>query len=159
MGVTANRRSTTYPVKRSILALVLLAALSGCTREPAAPAPGGSTAASTAQSEYERLLRATKAKYPFNWLWRRRGSFIAIFDQLIADLLAAGVGASEAQKLACFSRAVAALNQLHKTNPSLIETPEAEALCELGNIVSRAAGLDPAKYGHGEGPISAGRDW
>jgi hypothetical protein len=42
---------------------------------------------------------------------------------------------------------------------NLIETGEREQLSELCNGIARAAGLDPTKYGGGEGPASEWRDW
>jgi hypothetical protein len=85
--------------------------------------------------------------------------FAAVFDQLITELVALGEQAPESRKHACFRRAGAALNDLNRRDSSLIETSEAEDLCELGCVIAVAAGMDPKKYGDGEGPISEGRDW
>jgi hypothetical protein len=48
---------------------------------------------------------------------------------------------------------------MNRKDPTLIETDEREQLCELCNVVATAAGLDPKKYGGGEGPASEWRDW
>jgi hypothetical protein len=42
---------------------------------------------------------------------------------------------------------------------SFIETGEREDLCELTNVISLAAGLNPDDYGSGEGLASEWRDW
>ena len=119
-------------------------------------------------SEYGQRLVATKARYPFSH-WAKSGlpqytaracaAFVAVFDRLIADLATLGESAAEAQKLECFHRAVEALNELNKRDLTVIATGEREDLCELCNIVAIAAGLDPKKYGDGEGPASQWRDW
>ncbi len=119
-------------------------------------------------SDYANRLSAVKERYPFG-RWADSGldqytdeacaSFAAVFDELIEKLAALGEFAPEEQKIAAFKSAVEALNGLNEADPSLIETGEREDLCELFNIVATAAGLDPAKYGDGEGPASEWRDW
>jgi hypothetical protein len=118
--------------------------------------------------EYSKNLTATKNSYPFT-RWAESGleqytveacaSFADVFDKLIQKLIALGKDASEANKIAAFKEAVEALNVLNETDESLIETGEREDLCELCNIVAVAAGIDPARYGSGEGPASEWRDW
>lgn len=119
-------------------------------------------------NSYEAQLQAVKAHYPFSG-WRESGleqyteeacsSFVAVFDQLITKLAALGANAPEEAKLALFREAIQATNKLNEQDESLIETGEREDLCELTNRVAVAAGLDPAKYGAGEGPASEWRDW
>jgi hypothetical protein len=119
-------------------------------------------------SKYSKRLQATKAHYPFA-RWAASGleqytdhacaSFVRVFDNLIAKLISVGEMASEQEKLDAFHEAVDALNKLNDEDLSLIETGEREDLCDLCNVVASAAGLDPSKYGAGEGPASEWRDW
>ena len=119
-------------------------------------------------SNYAHQLAATNTRYPFA-RWAKSGleqyteeacaSFAAVFDRLIERLVALGEQAPEATKLAAIREAVEALNALNEQDESLIETGEREDLCELCNVVTAAAGLDPEKYGDGEGPASEWRDW
>lgn len=119
-------------------------------------------------TDYSDRLNATKASYPFQQ-WQESGleqytaeacsAFSRVFDQLIAELLQVGPDVAESVKLAAFERAVVALNALNEADESLIETGEREDLCELINTITVAAGLDPSKYGDGEGPASEWRDW
>jgi hypothetical protein len=118
--------------------------------------------------KYEVKLNSAKAGYPFQ-RWQESGleqytpeacaAFAAVIDLLIADLGQVGVDATESVKLAAFEKAVVALNKLNEADESLIETGEREDLCELINTIAVAAGLDPSKYGNGEGPASEWRDW
>jgi len=118
--------------------------------------------------DYSAKLGATKARYPFT-RWQESGldqytpeacgSCAKVFDRLIEKLGALGERAPEEKKLECFREAIEAVNALNEEDPSLIETGEREDLCELLNIVATAAGLDPEKYGGGEGPASEWRDW
>jgi hypothetical protein len=117
---------------------------------------------------YTEQLQGIKPHYPFS-RWRESGldqytaeacaSFVAIFDQLISKLAAIGPDAQEDEKLSLFREAIEATNQLNEQDESLIETGEREDLCELTNRIAVAAGLDPDKYGDGEGPASEWRDW
>jgi hypothetical protein len=119
-------------------------------------------------SDYQERLTVTKEHYPFAG-WAESGleqytdeacaSFVAVFDQLIQKLAALGERAPEQEKLAIFQEAVEALNALNEEDESLIETGEREDLCELCNVIATAAGIDPSKYGDGEGPASEWRDW
>ena len=122
-------------------------------------------------SRYEATLTATKEFYPFE-AWSsfeddmeqyseaNCGEAAAIFDRLISKLISLGERASEEQKLAAFKEAVEALNALdEECSHMLIETSEAEQLCELCSRIASAAGLDPKKYAGGEGPASLWRDW
>ena len=119
-------------------------------------------------NEYEAKLNSTKAGYPFQ-RWQESGldqytpeacsAFVAVFDQLILELGRSGLGATDSIKLAALEKAVIALNALNEADESLIETGEREDLCELINTITAAAGLDPSKYGDGEGPASEWRDW
>lgn len=112
------------------------------------------------RTDYEKRLVATKLQFQFeHWPVHARNAVLAVFEQLLVDLIKAGEGATEAQKIQCFDRAVATLNDINRKDLSVIETGEAGQLIDLGNQVAKAAGLDPKKYGHGEGPLSAGRDW
>ncbi len=84
----------------------------------------------------------------------------AIFDKLIDALLELGASAPEEKKLELFKTAIVATNRLNdKLDGSLIETEEREELCELTNKIALACGLDPKRYGDGEGPASEWRDW
>lgn len=117
---------------------------------------------------YLKRLVATKEHYPFGG-WAESGleqytdeacaSFVAVFDQLIQRLGELGEEAPETKKIAAFQAAVEALNVLNEEDESLIETGEREDLCELFNVIATAAGIDPGKYGDGEGPASEWRDW
>jgi hypothetical protein len=118
--------------------------------------------------DYLKRLTTTKARYPFGG-WAKSGleqytdeacsSFVGVFDKLIEKLAALGEHAPENQKIAAFKEAVEALNVLNELDESLIETGEREELCELCNIIAMAAGIDPDKYGDGEGPASEWRHW
>ena len=85
--------------------------------------------------------------------------FVAIFDQLLKRLAEIGASAAESEKIEAFKEAIAATNELNEEDESLIETGEREDLCELCNVIARAVGIDPEKYGDGEGPASEWRDW
>ena len=116
---------------------------------------------------YEEKLSQTKSRYPFA-RWRESeievysaencGRMAKIFDDLIAELSAKGEAAAEAEKIASFRAAIEATNELDG-ELGMVETGEREDLCELTNVISEAAGLDPDKYGGGEGLASEWRDW
>jgi hypothetical protein len=118
--------------------------------------------------DYRERLSETRQRYPFA-KWASSGmeqytpeacrSFAAIFDELIDGLVALGERAAESEKIAVFKQAVEALNALNEHDASLIETGEREELCDLCNVIARAAGIDPGNYGDGEGPASEWRDW
>lgn len=113
-------------------------------------------------------LDAVRANYPFR-RWAESGleqytaqacaAFSEVFDKLIDELVRMGPAATDELKLAAFEKAVIALNTLNDADESLIETGEREDLCELINVIASAAGLDPSKYGDGEGPASEWREW
>jgi len=117
---------------------------------------------------YAQRLEAQKEWYPFHY-WRESeldqytedvcDAFEAVFDQLIEGLARIGTAASEEQKLALFEEAIRRTNELNEEDLSVIESGERDALCELCNRIAVAAGLDPSKYGGGEGPASEWRDW
>lgn len=119
-------------------------------------------------NEYQIKLNLAKAAYPFQ-RWQDSGleqytpeacaAFSRAIDRLIAELGQAGIDATESVKLRAFEKAVSALNKLNEADESLIETGEREDLCELINTIAVAAGLDPSRYGDGEGPASEWRDW
>jgi hypothetical protein len=118
--------------------------------------------------DYATRLAATKASYPFarwaesslpQYTKEACAQFAAVFDGLIQKLGALGDQAPEEAKLEAFHQAVLALNAINEEDSDLIETGEREDLCELCNVVAVAAGLDPEKYGDGEGPASEWRDW
>jgi len=118
-------------------------------------------------NDYAHALHATQSRYPFP-RWAASGleaytedacaAFAHVFDRLIDDLVALGPDADEAAKLAAFERAILATNDLDE-EAGLIETGEREDLCELTNAVAVAAGMDPTRYGGGEGPASEWREW
>jgi hypothetical protein len=118
---------------------------------------------------YSNRLKLAVKHYPFGE-WQKSGleqytsencdAAQSILDELIDDLEELGEAASESVKLKKFEKAVVSLNELNdKSEGSLIETGEAEQLCELFNQIAIQAGIDPTKYGDGEGPASEWRDW
>lgn len=58
------------------------------------------------------------------------------------------------KNLETFHQAVAALNKLDAENNHLIETVQRESLVDLCWVVAKESGLEPSKYGSGEGPAS-----
>ena len=118
--------------------------------------------------DYRQRLTATRESYPFpkwaasgldQYTEEACGLFAAVFDDLIQRLAALGEQAPEKEKIAAFKQAVEALNALNEKDESLIETGERQDLCELCNVIANAAGIDPKKYGDGEGPASEWREW
>jgi hypothetical protein len=81
-----------------------------------------------------------------------------IMKELVDGLIEVGETAPEAKKVSLFKTAVEALNLLNDET-HLIETGEREELCELFNLISVDCGIDPSKYGSGEGLASEWRDW
>lgn len=133
--------------------------------------PEWKTPRKTVTGELKARLKAVKKLYPFA-AWRTGEddgldqyskenchAAKAIFDRLIKKLTVVGDQGSEAAKLEFFREAVEGLNALNAEVGNLIETGEREQLSELFNEIARAVGLDPAKYGGGEGPASEWRDW
>ena len=119
---------------------------------------------------YQEKLYQTKNRYPFD-KWRKAfehglemytpencARMQKIFDDLIDGLIAKGENASETEKVESFKIAIEATNALNDET-GMVETGEREDLCDLTCIISVAAGLDPAKYGGGEGLASEWRDW
>lgn len=118
---------------------------------------------------YLQRLNTTRKDFPFV-RWQKSGleqytaencdSAQGIIENLITDLDELGEDAPEAKKLKNFEKAVLALNELNEqTEGVLIETEEGEQLVELFNHIAVQAGIDPTKYGSGEGPASEWRDW
>ncbi len=128
---------------------------------------------------YQEKLEATKQQYPFD-KWREMfypdpedeglegmeqytpencDRAQAVLDTLINKLVAAGQDADKRVKESLFEEAVLALNALNDEIEGLIETMEREDLCELIDVISLAAGLDPADYADSEGIASVWRDW
>jgi len=118
---------------------------------------------------YSQRLNLARRHYPFA-KWGKSGleqytpdnceAAEAILDDLISDLEDLGEEAPEPKKMKKFEKAVVALNELNdQTEGALIETGEREELCELFNQIAIQAGIDPEKYGDGEGPASEWRDW
>ena len=81
-----------------------------------------------------------------------------ILNDLIDGLIQVGEAASEARKISLFKTTVEALNVLD-AETGMIETGEREELCELFNLIAVDCGIDPSKYGRGEGLASEWRDW
>jgi hypothetical protein len=81
-----------------------------------------------------------------------------ILKELVHGLIKAGETAPEAKKVILFKTAVEALNALN-AETNMIETGEREELCELFNLIAVDCGIDPSKYGSGEGLASEWRDW
>ncbi len=116
----------------------------------------------------EQQIAELREQYPFEQ-WENSGmeqytpqacaAFTSVFDQLLDRLKVLGENASEKAKMAAFQEAIEATNALNEEDESLIETGEREQLCELCNLIATAAGIDPQKYGDGEGPASEWRDW
>ena len=139
--------------------ILILMSLPACSQDQSSSTRVDASSAKAPATEYERTLVATKAQYPFKkQSWRSSSRFAAIFDTLNAELVSAGENAPDGQKLASFRRAVAALNDLHRKDTSLIETSEAQQLCELLGRIGIAAGMPPSKFSDEEGAAS-GRDW
>ena len=133
--------------------------MAGCTKDPS-PTPAARPAIPEPKTHYEKALVATRSHFQFqHWPMRAQPAVVTVFETLLVELRAAGESAPERQKIDCFKRAVAALNELNRRDPTVIETSEAEQLVDIGNHIAMAAGLEPRKYGDGEGPLSAGRDW
>jgi hypothetical protein len=119
-------------------------------------------------SGYRSKFDAPISSYPFA-RWQKSGleqytpeacaAFTAIFDRLVKGLVRAGEDATEQSKLELLHQAVNDLNALNQKDENLIETGEREELCALVNLVTVACGLDPRKYGDGEGPASEWREW
>lgn len=126
---------------------------------------------------YQEKLQAVKAHYPFE-KWSEAfypdendiggmdqyspencEAATVIMDELIADLQAAGENATEQTKLALFEKAVKAYNDLSDEISHFIETGEREDLCEVLDMITVAAGLDPADYADGEGVTDLWREW
>lgn len=82
----------------------------------------------------------------------------AILDRLIEALIQLGEEAGESEKLRHFEACVTALNELDERE-GIIETGEREDLCELIDIIGTEAGIDPNKFGDGDGIASEWRDW
>ena len=121
--------------------------------------------------EYQNKLLSEKKFYPFG-NWRKSyddgltqytaencNKAKKIFDDLIDALVDIGENASEAQKKEVFKAAILKTNQLSEEIDDLIETGEREDLCKLTNKITTACGLDPNKYGDGEGLASEWREW
>lgn len=121
--------------------------------------------------EYESKLAAAKAFYPFkNWRENYKNGLTQyteancnktkkVFDDLIDALAAIGKDAPENEKIDLFKTAILKTNQLNDEIEGLIETGEREDLCELTDKITVACGLDPHKYGSGEGLASEWREW
>jgi hypothetical protein len=76
----------------------------------------------------------------------------------VDGLFDVGEAAPEAKKVTLFKVAVEALNDLNDET-GMMETGEREDLCELLNLIATACGIDPGKYGNGEGLATEWRDW
>jgi hypothetical protein len=124
-----------------------------------------------ANADYQSKLFAIKQFYPFD-RWRESynngltqytkencDKTKKVFDDLIASLLKIGENAREEQKKELFKTAILKTNQLNEEIDGLIETGEREDLCDLADKITIACGLDPHKYGDGEGLASEWRDW
>ncbi len=121
--------------------------------------------------DYQNKLLATKEFYPFD-RWRANykdgltqytkencDKTRKVFDDLITSLIEQGENTSEEQKKQLFKTAILKTNQLNDEIEGLIETGEREDLCELTDKITIACGLDPLKYGSGEGLASEWREW
>lgn len=117
---------------------------------------------------YQNKLNETKQYYPFA-KWREAydhgldqytqencDKAKKIYDDLIKGLVNIGEKASEKEKIEVFKIAILATNKLPR---NLIETGEAEDLIDLTDKITIACGLEPKKYGWGEGLASEWREW
>lgn len=126
---------------------------------------------------YQEKLQAVKVHYPFE-KWSEAfypdendvggmeqysaencDTATGIMDNLIADLQAAGENAAEQTKLALFEKAIKAYNDLNDEISGFIETGEREDLCEVLDMITIAAGLQPSDYADGEGISDLWREW
>ena len=125
--------------------------------------------AHTAPPSYDERLETSKESYPFK-RWLESGidqhtkkscaSCQKILDLLIKQLADLGEGAPEKEKVCAIQKAVETLNKLNeKYDDDLFETSEREELCELFDRIATYAGIDPAKFGNGDGIASEWRDW
>ncbi len=125
----------------------------------------------TTNIDYQKKLLATKEFYPFD-KWRESyndgltqytkqncDKTKKVFDDLITSLINLGENGSEEQKKELFKSAIIKTNILNDEIEGLIETGEREDLCELTDKITVACGLDPHKYGSGEGLASEWRKW
>ena len=121
--------------------------------------------------EYQHKLEACKKSYPFI-RWRESFShgleqyteencnkIKSVFDNLISELISAGENIPEKEKVEIFKKAILLSNELNDEIDGLIETGEREDLCELTDVITKACGIDPEKYGGGEGLATEWRDW
>lgn len=121
---------------------------------------------------YRDGLNKTKTFYPFdNWRKAYKNGLTQyteancneakkIFDDLISELIKLGKAAKESDKISLFKKAILKTNLLNEKNEgTLIYTGEAEQLVDLTNKIAIACGVDPQKYGAGEGPASEWREW
>jgi hypothetical protein len=120
---------------------------------------------------YQNRLLETKKYYPFdNWRKGFDGGLTQyteenctkmkrVFDDLINDLVEAGENISDNAKVELFKKAILKTNQLNDQIEGLIETGEREDLCELTDKIAIACGLNPEKYGDGEGLATEWREW
>ncbi len=119
---------------------------------------------------YADKLNATKTKYPFE-RWHKGfehgleqytqencDKMQKVFDDLIADLIVKGESATQEEKVESFRVAIEATNEVDGET-GMVETEEREDLCDLTWHIAVAGGLDPSKYGGGEGLASEWRDW
>lgn len=121
--------------------------------------------------DYQNKLFATKQFYPFkNWRESYDDGLTQyteencnetkkVFDDLINSLVKIGENANEKDKVQLFKNAILRTNELNDEIEGLIETGEREDLCELTDKIAIACGLDPQKYGDGEGLASEWREW
>ena len=120
---------------------------------------------------YREKLLETKNGYPFH-NWRRNfnegltqyteencSAVKKVFDDLIDGLIQVGENATVESKVEIFKTAIFKTNELNDAIEGLIETGEREDLCELTDSITIACGLDPGKYGDGEGLATEWRDW
>lgn len=120
---------------------------------------------------YIQQLEATKEHYPFaNWRHsyddgleqyteENYSKTEAIFDTLIANLIALGQDAGKDDKVELFKTAILSLNELNNEVDDLIETGEREDLCALIDNITIAAGMNPADFGESEGIADEWREW
>ncbi len=120
---------------------------------------------------YQSKLIATKQFYPFkNWRENYDEGLTQyteencnrtkkIFDDLIDSLIHIGEDANENEKIKQFKTAILNTNKMNDEIDDLIETGEREDLCELTDKITIACGLDPKKFGDGEGLASEWREW
>jgi hypothetical protein len=81
-----------------------------------------------------------------------------IFDVLLENLVKLGENAANSEKEKAFEIAILKLNAKNEST-DFIDTIAREALCDLIDEITVAAGLDPENYSDGDGIADVWREW